>query len=140
MREYAPEPARGIRPGLEAGKIGPAQRKRHDVMAKETRQIVNRQAAAGASRQQKQAGDQQQRQRRRARPQPPGCDQRVKAAEQRRRLRVTALLEKTVEIEADGRQADKAEHQGRAQPAFEPIKRIVAEGLQQRRQAGIGKG
>ena len=139
LRENAPEPVAGIDPCPGAGKIGAAQRKRHDVMAEEPRQIGGGRTAAGTSREPEQAGDQQQRQCRRTRPQPPRCNEPVKAEQQRRRLRVAALFEKTVEIEANGRQADEAEHQRGAQPAFESVQSVVAERFEQRRQLCEGK-
>ena len=42
-------------------------------------------------------------------------------------------------MEADGRQADEAEHQGRAHAAFEPIERVGPELRRQLRNARIGE-
>ena len=61
-------------------------------------------------------------------PEPARADQRVEHEEQRAGLGVAALPEGGFEVEAHGRQADEAEHQGRAHGAFEPVERVVPEG------------
>jgi hypothetical protein len=50
------------------------------------------------------------------------------------------LLEEGFEVEADRRQADEAEHERRAQAAFEAVERVVLEGPEEVRQAAVEKG
>ena len=117
-----------------------AQRRGHDVVAEEAREVGPGRAAADGLGEQQDAAEDQERQRRRPGPDPARADQHVEDAEQRRGLRVVALLEVGFEVEADRRQADEAEHQGRAQAAFEAVERVGLERPDELRQAAVGEG
>ena len=105
--------------------------------APEAREPVRR---ADGPRQSDDADDEEDGQGGEAHPQAAGADQGVEDEEQRSGLCVAALPEGGFEVEAHGRQADEAEHQGRAHRAFEAVERVVPEGGGDIRQASVREG
>ncbi|WP_449411748.1 hypothetical protein [Methylobacterium komagatae] len=96
--------------------------------------------AADGGRQSEEGADEEERHAPAPHPEPPGADQHVEDEEQRPGLGVAPLPEGGFQGEAHGRQADEAEHEAGAHPAFEAIEGVIGKAPGEVGQAGIGEG
>ena len=115
--------------------VAVANRARHDRREEVCKSGRHRQAGQRARqrRQGDEAAGDEERQQAGSRPQAARRDERVEYEQQRGRLVIAAGPERARDLVADRRDADEAEHQRRAQPAFEPVERVRLKRLREDR-------